>query len=275
MENENLSYYPDCRFFRGFIPCIYHKNESVHCTGCPHYAKVNEDILVIKLGAIGDVIRTTPLLSKIWKEHPKARIWWLTYSPEVLPSAIDRIMPFNLESIVTLKTVNFSVLINLDKDLQACALASEISADKKFGFVMNKAVPVPANELSENKFLTGLFDDVSQANRKSYLDEIFEICGWEFGGEEYILNYSSDIEWQIQNENKPVVGLNTGCGARWTSRLWKEENWLKLIKLLQQNGYYPVLLGGEQENPKNLKLAEMTDCKYFGYFGLQDFISLV
>ncbi|HEX2957202.1 MAG TPA: glycosyltransferase family 9 protein [Chitinispirillaceae bacterium] len=38
-------------------------------------------ILVIKLGAIGDVIMATPLLSAIWKEHPECHIDWVCGKP--------------------------------------------------------------------------------------------------------------------------------------------------------------------------------------------------
>jgi len=53
-----------------------------------------------------------------------------------------------------------------------------------------------------------------------------------------------------------VVGLNTGCGGRWTSRLWPETHWVTLAASLKKNGYEVVLLGGEQEHEKNLRLAK-------------------
>ena len=42
-------------------------------------------ILFIKLGAIGDVIRTTPLLTKYKKEHGNCHFSWITHSPQVVP----------------------------------------------------------------------------------------------------------------------------------------------------------------------------------------------
>jgi hypothetical protein len=35
-----------------------------------------------KLGAIGDVIRTTPLIKRNKQEFPKCMLWWVTNSPE-------------------------------------------------------------------------------------------------------------------------------------------------------------------------------------------------
>ena len=55
----------DCRFFRGDVPCKPHKQHGVHCSECKYYEKIDKNILIIKLGAIGDVIRTTPLLRRL------------------------------------------------------------------------------------------------------------------------------------------------------------------------------------------------------------------
>ena len=274
MINQTI-YYPDCRYFRGDIPCRPHKFKGYHCETCPDYAQTEGRILIIKLGAIGDVIRTTPLLTRIKVEHPNHEIWWLTYSPEIVPSIVDRILGFNLESILTVKSIEFDQVINLDKDYHACALAKEINSKKKTGYTLINGRPAPSNDAAIPKFLTGLFDDINQSNTKSYLEEIFEICGWKFNGEEYILEFDNSRKWNLPNEGKKIIGLNTGCGARWVSRLWDNKNWIELIGLLQKNGYFPLLLGGKQEEANNLILANATGAHYEGNFSLQEFISLM
>ncbi len=273
--SEKINYYSDCRHFKGYIPCRPHKEHGCHCETCPEYSKITKKILIIKLGAIGDVIRTTPLLTKLWEEEPEAEIWWLTYSPDVVPAKVDKVLGFNLESITTLRNIHFDLIINLDKDFEACALASEIYSDDTWGYILDKGRPAPANKNAEHKFVTGLFDDVSKANTKNYMEEIFEICGWEFNGEEYLLDVDNSIEWDIPNEGKKIIGLNTGCGARWVSRLWDNKYWIELIELLQANGWFPILLGGSQEHNNNTKLHEQTGACYLGHFPLQKFISLM
>lgn len=267
-------YYSDCRYFRGDIPCKPHKEKGVHCETCSDYIKTDGNILIIKLGAAGDVIRTTPLLHKIEKEHPTKIIWWLTHFPELVPKRVDKILNFSPESLTTVEAIDFDMLINLDKDYYACALASRISAKEKFGFTLKNGKPAPFNHLSEHKFLTGLFDDISKSNTKSYLEEIFEICGWKFAGEEYIID-CDDYHWNIANNGKLIIGLNTGCGSRWTSRLWKDDYWIELAQLLKNNGFYPILLGGELEDNKNSIIAQKSGIHYPGYFPLNRFISLV
>ncbi|MFC2131511.1 glycosyltransferase family 9 protein [Bacteroidota bacterium] len=268
-------YFSDCKFFRGDIPCRQHKEEGVHCESCKYYEPKKGIILIIKLGAVGDVIRTTPLLYKISSEYPESLVWWLTYTPEILPDSIDKILPYTPESIVALLATHFNIIINLDKDTQACSLAGLISSDKKAGFILKDGKPAPVDENAQHKFITGIFDDVNRENKKSYLEEIFEICGWKFNGEEYILNCDNSINWDIPNDNKKIVGLNTGCGGRWISRLWDDKNWEELIRQLQDNGMFPVLLGGAQEDEKNRKLSGITGAYYPGHFSFQEFISLV
>lgn len=273
----DLNIHIDCRFFKGDLPCTPHKKHGYHCANCPAYEQIKTRILIVKLGAIGDVIRTTPLLRKIREEYPNAKVTWLTHTPSILPrTEIEEILKYDFQSVMYVQQTEFDILFNLDKDKDSCALATTIKAKQKFGYTLKNGVAFPMNELAHHKFSTGLFDDVSKANQKSYVQEIFEMVGWEFNGEEYVFDNHEDkgYQWNL-DRSKKLIGLNTGCGDRWTTRLWSEENWIELIKLLQSNGYEPVLLGGEQEHEKNDRLSKATNATYLGYFSLPEFINLI
>ncbi|MCX5885190.1 MAG: glycosyltransferase family 9 protein [Proteobacteria bacterium] len=263
----------DCRFFKGDRPCHFHKEEGVHCEDCSYYQKMAKRILFIKLGAIGDVIRTTPLLLKLKEQYPDAEITWVTYTPEVIPSIVDNALNFDLKNILLLKSTHFDLLYNLDKDLEACALANQLSADVKKGFRLEMGRCVPIDEDSEAKWLTGLFDDVNRASQKSYPQEIFEICGLQFNGERYILDVTEE-KWDIP-ENHPLIGLNTGCGERWSTRLWPIENWIELTQTLKKEGFGVLLLGGESEDEKNRIIAKESGATYVGHFPLKRFFTLM
>ena len=101
MTVHQLKY--DCRFFRGDIPCQPSKQYNVHCVDdqgkdCQYYDRVGQRILIIKLGALGDVIRTTPLLHKLKEVEPNAEIWWLTLTPDVVPKTVDQLLSFTPRS---------------------------------------------------------------------------------------------------------------------------------------------------------------------------------
>ncbi len=266
----------DCRHFLGHIPCAPHKREGVHCEGCAHYDRVDGEILIIKLGATGDVIRTTPLLRRLRRDRPHARIWWLTESPEVLPSLVDRPLPWNLASVTLLRSMQFDVVYSLDKDWHACALANELHAKVKRGFLWQGNAVVPADADAEEKFLTGLFDDVSKANTKSYPAELFDVCGLKYDGERYVvdLDPAAARQWSFGRRGA-VVGLNTGSGGRWTSRQWSAAQWEALTSMLVNAGHTVVLLGGPAEDERNRALAAATGAAYEGTMPMAAFAHLV
>ena len=97
----------NCKYFRGDVPCKPHKEEKLTCT-CRYFEPVETRILIIKLGAIGDVIRTTPLLRKLKKEFPHAEISWVTHTPEVVPrSYVKYVYTLSAKDILVLQAENF------------------------------------------------------------------------------------------------------------------------------------------------------------------------
>jgi ADP-heptose:LPS heptosyltransferase len=222
------------------------------------------------------VIRTTPLLHTLKKKFPQAKIYWLTHSPSIIPDSVDSIIKFNSEGITFLHSLEFDYIFNLDKDKEACALTNSLNGKNKKGFILKDGVPFPANKEAEHKYLTGLFDDISKKNKKNYLEEIFEICGCGYSGEKYILSSFDEYNdyWNF-DRSKKIIGLNTGCGGRWTSRLWADERWIELAKSLLKKNCEVVFLGGKQEDSKNKMFADVSGGKYPGHFKLEKFINLV
>jgi len=266
----------DCRHFRGDVPCEPHKREGVHSADCPHYDAIESRILIVKLVAIWDVIRTTPILHRLRRDFPRSHVTWLTDFPAVVPtSAVDQVMTPALPDLLRVGITEFDLLLNLDKDPVACALAVRIPARTKKGFILRDGLPAPADDDARAKFAAGIFDDVSKANRKSYVEEIFEIAGWRWEGEEYILDRTEvDRTWRLTSP-RPRVGLNTGCGRKWTAGLWPEENWIQLARELRQSGLGVILLGGEAEEERNRRIAGASGAEYPGHFPLAEFIDLV
>ena len=72
----------DCRFFVGDRPCAWHKLEGQLCT-CRRYERVEERILIVKLDAMGDVLRSTALLPPLAEVHPHAAVTWITKKESV------------------------------------------------------------------------------------------------------------------------------------------------------------------------------------------------
>jgi ADP-heptose:LPS heptosyltransferase len=269
----------NCIHFKGHIPCKPHKQFGYHCDNCPAFEQVTKRILIIKLGAIGDVIRTTPLVVKFKEKFPSCKITWLTWTPDILPSSqIDEILKWDYNSILYAQHSKWDIAINLDKEKEAGALLKTLDADEKYGFVLQDNEISPINKLALHKFSTGMFDDVSKANTKSYLQEIFEICGFTHQSEPYLMDAHTDkgYKWNLP-AGKKIIGMNTGCGGRWTTRLWSIDKWVELVSILKQQ--HPdaeiLLLGGEAEDARNKEIQQRSGALYLGYFSLFEFINLV
>lgn len=271
----------DCKYFKGTVPCKPNKQFGYTCPDCSVYRPIDKKILIIKLGALGDVIRTTPLLVKYKQLYPNAHFTWITLSPAILPKdEIDVIYPLDAVSLFNISRATYDIAINLDKEEEACKLLASVSATEKFGFTWaNDHIDI-ATPAAEHKLLTGLFDQLSIANTKSYLEEIFEICHMDFNYEHYLINLNHELsarwksEMQEKAKGKIIVGLNTGCGPRWNTRLWSDESWMSVAAQLKSRGMFPVFLGGELENEKNTRMSQLADVYYPGYFSLEEFIAL-
>ena len=101
-DNDKSAPRTDCRFFIGEKPCRFKRL----CQGCEHYAPRGTRILVIKLAAVGDVLRTTPILAALREVHSPSHVTWLTdaSSAELLryTEGIDVLLRYSTASVVQL-----------------------------------------------------------------------------------------------------------------------------------------------------------------------------
>lgn len=266
----------DCTHFKGYKPCKPHKKYGVHCEGCNHYAPTEKKILIIKLAAAGEVIRNTPLLRRIKKEYPNSQIFWLTEYPDLIPAdEVYGVYDFRQKRTVELfKDMEFDILYALDKHEEVGALANGIRAKVKKGFSQIDGTIVPFDDDAMKKWKMGVFDDLMKANTKHYVEEIFEICGFKYEGEKYILPKFKVPKVDLDT-NKTVVALNTGISNQWKPRAYSEESWINLANMLSNRGYEVMFVGGPEEDEKNKRLAGGSAAKYFGHFSYPEFIGLM
>ncbi len=257
----------DCKYFKGNEPCVFHKLEGSICR-CGHYRTVGAKILIIQLGEMGDVIRTTPILRKLKDEYPYSDITWITSYPGLLPQIVDNILEFNERNLFRLQVEEFDLLLNFDKSKDACVLSTVIKAKKKKGFILTGGKIAPADKDADFKFEMGLNDTLSRKCKQSFPEQIFKIAGYKFKGEKYLFPLGI-------NKRKKIIGLNTGCGEKWAARLWGEKKWIELAKSLKQGGYEVILLGGKSEHQRNLRIAKSAEALYPGYYPIQLFSVLV
>jgi heptosyltransferase-2 len=260
----------DCRHFRGDRPCGPHKAQGVVCRDCPCYAPYGERILIIKLDAPGDVLRTTCILPELKKSSPTCRVSWLTRL-EAAPLLannpyVDEVITVDSELPLRLAVEKFDRVLSLDNSPEGARMASCCQAATKLGFGCNPQGQVfPLNLEAEEWFMMGVFDPIKQANRKSYPRIVHEIVGLPWNGQRPVLildpvDQAFAVQFAGRNHliaQEPVVGLFTGAGRRWRGKSWSEAGFVGLIELLLKDGRKLLLLGGPEERDRNRRLLDL------------------
>ena len=272
---ENLRI--DCIHYLGDRPCRPHVEAGYRCT-CIHFQPTNRRGVIIKLGAAGDVLRSTPLLRALDPIGTGTKILWVTHSPDLLPAdACEAVHP-TAATLARIAQGTWDFCWNLDKDPEACAIAASTKATEYRGYTLRDGVPYPVDEAAWHKFATGIDNPYSRSNRQSYVEEIFDITGLPFRREEYWLRETTATARQTAAALLPkdsAIGLNIGAGKRWPSRIWPVEYWIELIKLLKRHGLEPFLLGGPEEVEMSAQLVDATGCSASGVQPLEIFYAMI
>jgi ADP-heptose:LPS heptosyltransferase len=256
----------DCSFFPGDRPCKYHKESGIKCDNCTYYLPIESKILIIKLDAIGDVLRTTSILRPLKEKYPGAYITWCTRKESkdlfINNNLVDSVIIINDDAMYRLSVENFDLIINLDTSKISSAIASTTNCKNKIGFILNeKGSVIPTSNSAMEWLQMSAFDDVKKANKKTYQHIMYEICDLNLPVQRPILNIANNNTDSLKNKyginnQKFTLGLNTGVGNRWPNKGWPLERWEELIQLLKQEDFNLLLLGGPEEREKNSFLIE-------------------
>ncbi len=219
-------------------------------------------ILIIKLGAKGDVIRTLPLLKAIKEKFPVSEISWITKSniSDLIENnpLINKI--FNLDSY---PKEPVDILYNFDIEDEATKIAIEIEAKEKCGFYSEQGFPAAFN-LEAEYYLNTLFDDeLKKANRKTYQEMMFEAAKLphkknlpEILLTEKDQNYAKKFIEDNSLISKKILGIHIGASPRWPSKKWSKEKIKEFIEKAANLGHSILFFGGPNETEDHSRLYE-------------------
>ncbi|MFW6145860.1 MAG: glycosyltransferase family 9 protein [Planctomycetota bacterium] len=259
---------PDCNHYRGDRPCRYRQR----CR-CAHYAPRQPRIVILKLGALGDVVRTACLLPTLKELYPESHITWVSKPNGVRilrgHPRIDRLRVFDAETMLTLPQQRFDLVLSLDKEPGPTALCNALVCDDKRGIGLSEwGTPVPLTDACEPYFELGLDDDLKfHHNRKAYPQLIHEALGLPYLRRPYRLYPSGEAlrraserfaPWRAQAPG-PLVGLNTGAGSVFANKTPGPARWVAIGRALLERGCSIVLLGGREEAAANARIADRLD----------------
>jgi ADP-heptose:LPS heptosyltransferase len=148
-------------------------------------------ILIIKLNAIGDVVRTSALLRKL-----SGNVTWVTAeaNTDILRTIEkDRCLGWDERQRVLHR--HYDLVINLEDDLPAAQFARQVQHTRLFGAYLGADGSVGYSEDSRQWFDLSLIsvygrqraDELKLLNRRTYQELIFEGLGLTFTGERYVL----------------------------------------------------------------------------------------
>ena len=252
----------NCLLYEGSKPCIFHKKDGRLCDNCTDYVPIKSNILIVKLAALGDVLRTTSILPNLKSKFPESRITWVSKvnALPVLKSNpyIHRFFAIEGNYLEHILTEKFDLGICLDSDSLSASILSIANCRTKLGFIVNElGNPVPANTESEEWWFMGLNDNLKIQNRKTYQEIIHNICQLDYIKHPPIINteilnhglLNSFIKDNNIDTTKQVIGINTGGGNRWQWKKWILDYYIKFIQLIKSN--HPanqiILFGGPEE----------------------------
>ncbi|HEX7357762.1 MAG TPA: glycosyltransferase family 9 protein [Ignavibacteriaceae bacterium] len=256
----------DCKHFPGNKPCVPSKTEGKKCNDCNYYEPVDFKILIIKLDATGDVLRTTSILPSLKKKFPKSHITWITRknAKELFINNlfVDELLIFeNNDTLARLLVEKFDLLIHPDASAVSASLASICNAKSKKGYILDeKGKVIPVNDDAVEWLEMGAFDDLKKKNQKTYQEIIHKIAGLDYQKDEIQLHLNqTELDFKNSfykknklNKFKYLVGLNTGAGTRWQYKQWYLHGYSELIEKFDVDKEIGILLyGGPGEVERN------------------------
>lgn len=259
------------------------------------------DVLIVKLGALGDVLRTTSVARRLRAGLPDSRITWIT-SRAALPLLegnpdVDRALA--LEDRPRLER-RFKLVLSLEEDKAAAELARSSCSGELIGvleegglrYTDSSALYYDMSALNRDPD-GGLktADRLKAANRLGYARLWLKILGLpepEKAEDLRPVLVLTDAERKTAARGLCLtgakakltlaIGLNPGAGKRWPAKQLSVEPAARLADALADIGRPVLLLGGPDEGARNRELAAKATRPLVDAGtsrGLRDFAALV
>lgn len=241
-ERNGIPVNPDCREYIGSQPCRFHKQDGRTCSACPDYTPQAERVLIVKLGSLGDVLRSTAILPALRIRYPQCHITWVTRlaSKELLQGnpLVDRVLYVEENYLEFMCAERFDIGICMDAESLSAAIHTLADCAKRWGFVVNKSGRVlPANSAAEEWWIMGLNDVRKRENRKSHTELMYGLCELPPPFQRPQLTLEADATaWARQfladsglTERPALIGLNLGGSGRWAQKKWTVAHYVAFV----------------------------------------------
>lgn len=237
------------------------------------------NVLIIKLGALGDVILATPHIRRIVEAHPETQVTLLTspgYSCLVEGHSALRVVTFSRRGfaemwrlLAWLRRSAFDVVYDLQGSLRSRIMTRVSGARRRIGRTPGLAythAPPPAatrrhafDELNDLLQSAGTAPAPPRAWLPAPGASQHKVAGWLAAN-------------GLQGAR--LVLLHAGSSVRWPSKRWEETHYAVLATALEQRGCRVVWIGGDDDIELNRRLAQAAGIDATGRFSLTGLLSL-
>jgi lipopolysaccharide heptosyltransferase I len=218
-------------------------------------------VLIILLGAIGDVVRALPLLGRVRRAWPQAHIAWAV-EPKSSPIIeghpwLDELIIYDrrhapwsfVPFLQSVRRGRFDLVIDLQRHLKSGIIGMVSGAPERIGFAA-------ANTKEFNhRFTTRQIEAQPKLRLKLMQYQAFaDALGIPPGPIEFGLSLTQDEDLRarasVAESRRPMVGVI--LGSSWPSRIYFPESVAAVIRELAQPadgspGLFPVLIGGAED----------------------------
>ncbi|OGJ15878.1 hypothetical protein A3K73_01800 [Candidatus Pacearchaeota archaeon RBG_13_36_9] len=247
------------------------------------------EILIIKLGAKGDIVRTLPIALALKKKYPDSKISWLAKNSnkELIENSpyVDSVfvlpyvrnakgisehpkIPNKTQKFFDEEVRKFDVLYNFDIDEEATSLADRIQAGKKYGFFSQDGFASAFN-LGAEYYLNTLFDDeTKKTNKKTYQEMMFMAAELPYKKEHHPIalkeedkKYAEDFARKNNLKAENLIGIHIGSSPRWPSKFWPAGKIKEFILKAREKGYQILLFAGPDDADKQKEIVSELEQK--------------
>jgi ADP-heptose:LPS heptosyltransferase len=261
----------DCRLYRTSHPCSPHKASGTVCEDCTAYEPIEQHIVIVKLGAMGDVLRTTCCLPPLKARYPRSHVTWITRgnAVELLEGnpLIDRILSIDDNYLEYIFAEQFDLAIGPDADQLSASIMYLLRADVKQGITGDgRGGVTPLCSAARGWWQLGLDDRLKRQNRRTYGEWLYAICDLPGPVARPSLPLTATSRARarafLQAEAPSAqrwICFNTGASDRWKEKSWKSRHYRDLAKSLRADdpSLGVLLLGGPMEAEFNAHLMEV------------------
>lgn len=235
-------------------------------------------ILIIKTGALGDVVRTSFIAQALKEKHRgiSCELYWITDTKAksffINNPYIDKVVSVqDIESLKKLKQLFFDLVINLEESKADCSFASSLKCKKLIGAFMNKEGKIDYTAESKEWFDMSMIsrygkskaDVLKKKNTKTHRQIMSEMMGIKnFHKYEPFIRLDSEqreyakgfLRRNNLHEKDFIIGINTGSSGRWPKQLSVKKT-IELIEKLNKIYKAKILLfGGPNETERNKEI---------------------